>query len=266
MMDVNIGTQDSSKPHRVEYIYDNYQSNKKASLSPYHINGRGDNKWIIQLLVSIGILVFVLGLFKTDIPYTGALKNGIRYVLTSEIDISPIFYKAVQLVSRAESFDWTNLEDVPKDALPASSSFPPNTLLFLPVSGKVVRTYGWTVESDEQIQQFHEGVDIAAPVGTGAKASIDGVVTKTGVDNEEGSYLLYRNDSGQYIRYANLSEVLVKKGQQVKAGDTLAKTGMQGNSEPHLHFEIILNGKPVEPLDRLGINLNGTNNKDSAGI
>ncbi len=99
---------------------------------------------------------------------------------------------------------------------------------------------------------YHKGIDWAVPKGTAVMASSAGTVAKAGWGGGYG-YVVYINHSdGRQTRYAHLSKVLVKVGQSVAQGQKIALSGNTGVSTgPHLHFEILINGKQVNPLNYL---------------
>ncbi|CUR53602.1 Murein DD-endopeptidase MepM [Serratia symbiotica] len=95
----------------------------------------------------------------------------------------------------------------------------------------------------------HRGVDFAMPIGTPIIAVNDGEVLFTKHSVTAGYYIVIRH-SHQYItRYMHLKKILVKSGQKVKQGEHIALSGNSGFSTgPHLHFELWINQKPVNPL------------------
>ena len=85
---------------------------------------------------------------------------------------------------------------------------------------------------------YHTGVDYAVPVGTDVLAVADGEITNANWGKSYGTQLVQKLDGGYFI-YAHLSKTLVKPGDQVKAGQVIAKSGNTGNSTgPHLHVEL----------------------------
>jgi len=95
----------------------------------------------------------------------------------------------------------------------------------------------------------HNGVDFAMPIGTPVKAIGDGVVTRVHHHPFAGKYVEIQH-GGQYVtRYLHLHKTLVRRGQRVQTGDRIALSGNTGRSTgPHLHFELHVNGRPVDPL------------------
>ncbi len=98
--------------------------------------------------------------------------------------------------------------------------------------------------------RMHKGVDWAVPTGTTVFASSAGVVEYAGWSSGYGYNVLISHPDGRKTRYAHLSKVLVSVGQSVEQGETIAKSGSTGRSTgPHLHFEILINGTQVNPLN-----------------
>lgn len=98
-------------------------------------------------------------------------------------------------------------------------------------------------------QSFHHGLDISLPLGTSVRVTGDGKVAY--VQRQRGLGKVVKIDHGNGIMtvYAHLDESLVKKGTKVKRGDIIARSGNTGRSTaPHLHYEIRIGGRPVNPL------------------
>lgn len=99
---------------------------------------------------------------------------------------------------------------------------------------------------------YHKGVDWATPVGTAVVASAAGKVAKAGWGSGYG-YVVYINHAdGRQTRYGHLSKVLVSAGQTISQGQRIALSGNTGvSSGPHVHFEILIGGRQVNPLKYL---------------
>jgi murein DD-endopeptidase MepM/ murein hydrolase activator NlpD len=94
----------------------------------------------------------------------------------------------------------------------------------------------------------HEGVDITAPRGTAIVAAAKGRVRFVGYQGEFGLMVEIDHGFGYITRYAHASRALVRAGQQVKRGDTIAQVGETGLAVgPHLHYEVLLNGRAINP-------------------
>ena len=98
----------------------------------------------------------------------------------------------------------------------------------------------------------HEGVDWACSVGTKISASCKGTVTYAGWQNGYGNTIVISHGNGLKTRYAHLSKIAVTDGKSVEQGDLIGYSGNTGNSTgPHLHFEVLLDGEPVNPMNYL---------------
>jgi murein DD-endopeptidase MepM/ murein hydrolase activator NlpD len=95
----------------------------------------------------------------------------------------------------------------------------------------------------------HLGVDYAAPIGTPVRAVGDGVVEFAGEQGGYGKLVILRHRNGHQTLYAHLSRILVRRGQRITQGQTLAASGATGwATGPHLHYEFRINGKHQNPL------------------
>jgi murein DD-endopeptidase MepM/ murein hydrolase activator NlpD len=96
---------------------------------------------------------------------------------------------------------------------------------------------------------MHEGLDIANRIGTPVIAPADGIVSDTGKDSAYGNVIVISHGFGINSRFLHLSKILVSPGQRVKRGDKIAEVGTTGKSTgPHLHYEVRVNGIPVNPV------------------
>ena len=121
-----------------------------------------------------------------------------------------------------------------------------------PVRGFLSSTFGPRTDPFTGTQRMHEGIDIVAPKGTVVKAPADGIVTYSGVDPSLGNMLVLDHGYGVITRYGHLNANLVREGQRVKRGDTIATVGTTGRSTgPHLHYEIRINDVAINPLKLL---------------
>ena len=115
----------------------------------------------------------------------------------------------------------------------------------LPVTGTISSRYG--VSSKIRVST-HTGLDIAATTGTPIKVVADGTVAFAAYSGSYGYLVKVDHGNGVETWYGHTSKILVKEGQEVKAGDTIALVGSTGNSTgPHLHFEVRINGEHVNP-------------------
>jgi murein DD-endopeptidase MepM/ murein hydrolase activator NlpD len=122
-----------------------------------------------------------------------------------------------------------------------------------PISGgRLTSGFGRRNRPTKGASSYHKGVDWATPVGTSVVASSSGVVTRAGWGSGYGYCVYIKHSDGRETRYGHLSKVLVSVGQSVSQGQRIALSGNTGVSTgPHLHFEILINGSQVNPLNYL---------------
>lgn len=117
-----------------------------------------------------------------------------------------------------------------------------------PTRGWVSSGFGYRISPFTNEKEFHKGIDICTRINTPIIAPADGVIASTGRDHAMGKMLTINHSYGVKTRYGHLSKILVKKGQYVKRGQEIALVGNTGRSTgPHLHYEVYLNGLPVNP-------------------
>ena len=117
-------------------------------------------------------------------------------------------------------------------------------------SGKITSKFGNRNHPVLKSVKFHRGVDIAVSLGTPVYAGIRGIVTFAGKRGNYGNLVEIEGSDGIKVRYAHLSKINVVAGQRVSDGEKVAETGNTGMSTgPHLHYEIIVDESPVNPLN-----------------
>ena len=123
-----------------------------------------------------------------------------------------------------------------------------------PISGgRFSSGFGRRSRPTKGASSFHRGVDWATPTGTAVKASSAGTVVRAGWGSGYGYCVYINHPDGKQTRYGHLSRVLVKVGDRVNQGDKIALSGNTGVSTgPHLHFEILVGGAQVDPLQYVG--------------
>ena len=117
-----------------------------------------------------------------------------------------------------------------------------------PVRGRVIAGFG-PRSGDGQ----NDGINLAVPEGTPIRAAEDGTVAYSGNELKGyGNLVLVRHSNGYVTAYAHASELNVKRGENVKRGQIIGKSGASGNvSSPQLHFEVRKGATPVDPMQHL---------------
>jgi murein DD-endopeptidase MepM/ murein hydrolase activator NlpD len=118
-----------------------------------------------------------------------------------------------------------------------------------PVRGRVIAGFGSKPNGTQ-----NDGINLAVPEGTPVKAADDGVVAYAGNELKGyGNLVLIRHSNGFVSAYAHASEIMVKRGDNIKRGQVIAHAGQTGNvTSPQLHFEIRKGSTPVDPTQYLG--------------
>ncbi|MBC7325458.1 MAG: peptidoglycan DD-metalloendopeptidase family protein, partial [Moorella sp. (in: Bacteria)] len=115
-----------------------------------------------------------------------------------------------------------------------------------PVAGSIVSPFGY------RGREFHAGIDVAAGTGAPVVAAESGRVSRAGWYGGYGKCVDINHGSGVMTRYAHLSTIAVEVGEQVSRGQLIGRVGSTGNATgPHLHFEVIVNGRSLNPVQFL---------------
>ncbi len=145
-----------------------------------------------------------------------------------------------QYASNQAIVDYLNKKERLKDLIP---SIPP-------VNGWFMRGFGYAPDPFTGTMRMHEGIDIAAPIGTPIFATADGIVKKIQNKKDFGIMIEISHSEGFETIYAHCQNSEVRQGQAIKRGDIIAYVGTSGKTTgPHLHYEIRIGGVPVNPLD-----------------
>lgn len=116
------------------------------------------------------------------------------------------------------------------------------------IDGRISSSFGSRNHPLYKVRKHHEGLDLAAKIGTPVYAAADGVVKFVGWNGGYGKVVKLNHKYGFETYYGHLNKWVVRNGQKVKRGQKIAEVGNTGNSTgPHLHYEVRLNGKAKNP-------------------
>lgn len=164
--------------------------------------------------------------------------------------IAMVSYRNNEEVAREIIKEEIVMEAVPK-IVERGTKIPPTYIKPI-TGGRLSSRFGRRSAPTKGASTYHKGIDWATPVGTAVMASAPGTVTKAGWGRGYGYVVYIDHADGRQTRYGHLSKVLVSVGQQVSQGEKIALSGNTGVSTgPHVHFEILINGSQVNPLDYL---------------
>lgn len=178
-------------------------------------------------------------MYTTQTKTKVAGVNGSAKILANEIKHNG-FYIDKEIVKE------DILEAPVKEVLVKGTKEPPKTMatgtFLMPTRGRISSRYGM------RNGRMHRGLDIAAGTGTDIKAADGGKVVFTGYKGAYGNLVEIDHENGHKTRYAHNSKILVKVGERVYKGQTIAKMGSTGRSTgSHLHFEVLVNGSNKNP-------------------
>lgn len=163
--------------------------------------------------------------------------------------VADVRYRNAELIGTDILYENVVAEAVPK-VIKKGTKTPPTYMY--PVSGRLSSGFGKRKAPKKGASTYHKGLDFAVPIGTAVMASSGGTVIRAGWGSGYGYCVYIQHPDGKVTRYGHLSKVLVKNGQQVSQGQKIALSGNTGISTgPHLHFEILVGGGQVNPLNYL---------------
>ena len=118
-----------------------------------------------------------------------------------------------------------------------------------PIKGWITSLFGQRKDPFTGQPDFHTGLDISANYGTPVRATADGTVESAGYQGNYGNAIVVAHGFGIGTRFGHLSQFAVRPGQKVTRGEVLGYVGATGRAtNPHLHYEILINGQPMNPL------------------
>lgn len=184
-------------------------------------------------LVAMLLMFFLLALYQ-------------RY---ETVNPAPIHLDRQELPGQSETAEPAAGTVAPEETVQVQ--IPPRTLL-LPLAGEEVRGYAQVWSETFGDWRWHTGIDLRTPAGTPVKAAAAGQVTAVDEDPLDGLTVVIDHGNGLVTRYGGLQDPLVTKGARVTAGQLVGEVGAPGPAEaemgPHLHFEVLDGGEPVDPM------------------
>lgn len=222
--------------------------------------------------VSPRVLSQMVQIFSYDVDFQREIRKGDRFEIFYERQYNDLGQPvrdgrviAASMTLRGQEmkyYFYTPSDDEEGDYFNALGQSVRKALLRTPIDGaRLSSNFGMRRHPILGYSRMHTGVDFAAPTGTPIFAAGDGVVTFSGTRGGYGLFVMIRHNSTYTTAYAHMSRIAVSQGQRVRQGQTIGFVGSTGRSTgPHLHYEVLVNGQHINPLDvRLpsGRNLEG---------
>jgi murein DD-endopeptidase MepM/ murein hydrolase activator NlpD len=163
----------------------------------------------------------------------------------------------VERMTELAGIDYT-FPEIPTDSqLFAQLENPTPAVLERPLDGDMSLPAGMPMKgfitqrfNEENPDHYHPGIDIACAIGTAVLATGSGIVEDVDYDSTYGNIVVVRHNDSVTTVYAHNDQILVQPGDPVPVGSRIALSGNSGRATaPHLHYEIRINGKPIDPLD-----------------
>jgi murein DD-endopeptidase MepM/ murein hydrolase activator NlpD len=184
---------------------------------------------------------------QTELTETQAEKQELLKDISKERALYERQLAELEAESRAIARRLRALMETPKGRARAEQRW--SGRFIQPVNGRLTSGFGMRVHPIFKVRKMHTGIDISAPAGTPIRAADSGVVVEAGYLRGYGNTVIIDHGGGIATLYAHCSALLVSVGQEVKRGQTIARVGSTGYSTgPHLHFEVRVNGEPVNPM------------------
>ncbi len=232
----------------------------------------------VQLVLSLVITAMLFAVCRTDGGLSQNIKEFYGKISENDMSVSQILgtFKKVAQFTFAPTTSWDGTFKPNNDEQSDESSSPstePSTenqgettdttgekAVFSPVyltvnflnpvdSHNITSNFGYRTSPISGKYSLHTGLDIAAPEGSKITAVCDGVVEKADKNDMRGNYVIIRHSNSLKTTYNHCSQLLVREGMHIRAGETIALVGSTGASTgSHLHFEVMLGGKYINPL------------------
>lgn len=201
--------------------------------------------------LSKNIKLFYSGICENDMTTSEILatfKKVAQFTFAPSTEWDGTFF-AEEETTESETENMGETETTAGEKVNFSPAFLTVNFKFPIDSRNITSRFGYRNSPISGEYSFHSGVDIAAPEGTKISAAYDGIVAYAGYNEVNGNYIVIEHSKNLKTTYNHCSKLLVKSGDKVKRGETAALVGSTGASTGnHLHFEVVLNGRYVNPL------------------
>ncbi len=210
---------------------------------------------ITQLALSLIITGVLFLVCRTDSNLSQNIKAFYSGICETDIAVSEIFESFKNVVQETFSPS-VEIEDATGETEPTTGEKAVFSPVFLTVNlvnpikeGNITSKFGNRVSPITNKYSLHTGLDIATPENTEIFSAYDGVVEKAEYNEINGNYIVIKHSDNLKTTYNHCNKLLVKEGETVRKGEVIALVGATGYATGnHLHFEVLLNGKYVNPL------------------
>lgn len=190
---------------------------------------------------------------ETTAPEESSEKTTESLTEHTTEDVTEGESEASSVVFSSESVSQISVTAKKNDTVPLKLTYKKQQKMIFPLyEGRYTSYFGERTDPISEGADYHKGVDIGADEGDRIRAAYDGTVSEVSEDSRSGKYIFLAHENGVETFYCHCSEILLKEGDTVRQGETIALVGSTGYSTgPHLHFEVRVNGTSVDPLPLL---------------
>ena len=203
-----------------------------------------------ELIKTLGFSIdFQRELRKGDVFET-LYSQKVDLITNKIIESNPIHYISANLKDNNLKFYNFTTRDGNSNFYDQDGKSSKKTLMKTPLNGaRLSSGFGNRKHPILGFTKMHRGIDFAAPRGTPIFAAGDGIIEYSGWNGAYGKYIRIKHNGTFKTAYAHLSKIYKKRGTRIKQGDVIGTLGSTGRSTgPHLHYEILISGKQVNPL------------------
>ncbi len=228
------------KPKTFQYSVRRYKNSIKKESKFY-------NKIIRQIALSIVIILLIIIIKHMNLPLTNKTSKLIKTSIQREVDIKR---SAIEMINFAKK-----APEISAKAIDVFANFDRKKNgekdFVSPIeSGNIVSDYGENTDPILNRKTFQRGIDILVGERQYVRAIKKGQIVEVQESKNLGKYIKLKHDQNTFSIYGNCSEILIKKGQQVKQGERIALIYPDSeNKVSYLHFELWLEGKIVDPTN-----------------
>lgn len=220
---------------------------------------------LVQLVVCILAVASIFLIGRLSPQTFEFIRNEYNRIMSVDMDAEEIASSAKKVIKKSETSEGEQTAEREQtrkkqsvntvksaadgEAMAVMSLFKSDEEITVPVHGEITSEYGNRTNPVSGEYLMHSGIDIAADLGTEIRAAYSGIVSEVGSNSVGGNYISVVHRDGSETLYCHCSEIIAKKGDVIRAGEVIALVGSTGRSTgPHLHFEIIVDGKTENPL------------------
>ncbi len=210
---------------------------------------------IVQLVLSLCVTGILFAVCRNDSSLSQNIKTFYNTICEKDMSVAEIFgvFKKVAQTTFAPSVQEETTGETNNDTTGEKADFSPVylTVNFVnPIDNiNISSHFGYRISPITHKYSLHTGLDMASPENSAIYAVYDGVVEKADYNNVRGYYVIIKHSNTLKTIYNHCNKLLVKENQEVKQGTKIALVGATGYATGnHLHYEVLLNNKYINPI------------------